>query len=256
MNRVSTLLTKELIDIRHHPSIFMPAVLTGLVALVMPFIIAVGIPALTGEPLARASDIAHGGLDPEALEQAWIFQQFLILLTLSPTAAAMSVAAWSIVGEKQARTLEPLLATPLTTFELLAAKALSALLPAILLSTVMFGVYVAAIAGFAQPGVAATLLTAVPLAVAFVLAPLSALAALQLTICMSSRTNDPRSAQQLGAFILLPLSALLVLQLMGAVKLGGGMVLLLAGVLAVTNALLACLTIVLFDRESILTRWK
>src|SRR5690242_532630 len=102
MNRVSTLLTKELIDIRHHPSIFMPAVLTGLVALVMPFIIAVGIPALTGEPLARASDIAHGGLDPEALEQAWIFQQFLILLTLSPTAAAMSVAAWSIVGEKQA----------------------------------------------------------------------------------------------------------------------------------------------------------
>ena len=35
----------------------------------------------------------------------------------------MSVAAYAVIGEKQARTLEPLLATPLTTFELLAAKA-------------------------------------------------------------------------------------------------------------------------------------
>lgn len=256
MTRISTLLVKELIDIRHHPSIFLPAVLTGILGLVMPFVIAVGIPAATGEPLAGTADVVRGGLDPEAIEQAWIFQQFLILLTLSPTAAAMSVAAWSIVGEKQARTLEPLLATPLTTFELLAAKAMSALLPAIGLSTVMFGLYVAAIAGFARPGVAATLLTPVPIAVAFVLAPLSALAALQLTICMSSRTNDPRSAQQVGAFILLPLSALLILQLMGAVKLGGAILLTLTGVLVVANAVLARLAILLFDRESILTRWK
>ena len=180
MNRISTLLAKELIDIRHHPSIFLPAVLTGLLALVMPLIVAVGIPAMTGEPLTRASDVVQGGLDAEALEQAWIFQQFLLLLTLSPTAAAMSVAAWSIVGEKQARTLEPLLATPLTTFELLAAKAMSAMLPAVGLITVMFALYLGAIAWFARPGVAATLLTPIPLAVSFVLAPLSALAALQL----------------------------------------------------------------------------
>jgi ABC-2 type transport system permease protein len=256
VNRISTLLAKELIDIRHHPSIFLPAVLTGLLALVMPLIVAVGIPAMTGEPLTRASDVVQGGLDAEALEQAWIFQQFLLLLTLSPTAAAMSVAAWSIVGEKQARTLEPLLATPLTTFELLAAKAMSAMLPAVGLITVMFALYLGAIAWFARPGVAATLLTPIPLAVSFVLAPLSALAALQLTICMSSRTNDPRSAQQVGAFILLPLAGLLVLQLMGAVELGAPIVLTLTGLLIVVNALLARLTVVLFDRESILTRWK
>lgn len=256
MNRISALLAKELIDIRHHPSIFLPAVLTGVLALVMPLIIAVGIPAVTGEPLARPSDVAQGGLGAEALEQAWIFQQFLLLLALSPTAAAMSVAAWSIVGEKQARTLEPLLATPLTTFELLAAKAMSAFLPAVGLIAVMFGLYVAAIAWFARPGVALMLLTPVPIAVTFVLSPLSALAALQLTICMSSRTNDPRSAQQAGAFILLPLSGLLILQLMGAVELGMALVLMLAGALIVANALLARLTVVLFDRESILTRWK
>jgi ABC-2 type transport system permease protein len=260
MRRIRALLAKELIDIRHHPGIFMPAVLTGFIALVMPFIIALVIPAASGEPLARATELtapAHAGvLDPEGTEQAWIFQQFLILLTLSPTAAAMSVAAWSIVGEKQARTLEPLLATPLTTFEILAAKTLSALLPAVALSTLMFVLYVAAIAVFARDGVAATLLTPVPIGVAFLLSPLSALAALQLTICLSSRTNDPRSAQQAGAFILLPLSALLVLQLMGAVRLGAPIVLVLAGVLVAANGLLARLAILLFDREAILTRWK
>ena len=260
MSRITALLSKEMIEMRHHPSIFLPGVLTGLIALVMPFVIALVIPAMTNEPLARVSDltaraVSSGGLDAEAQEQAWIFQQFLIMLTLSPTAAAMSVAAWSIVGEKQARTLEPLLATPLTTFELLAAKALSGLLPAVGLSTLMFGLYVTGIAVFASEGVAATLLTAVPIAVAFVLAPLSALAALQLTICMSSRTNDPRSAQQLGALILLPLSALLVLQLMGAVTLGGSIILTLTGGLVAANVLLARVTILLFDRESILTRW-
>ena len=69
-------------------------------------------------------------LDPEGAIQAMIFQQFLILLVLTPVAGAMSVAAYAVVGEKQARTLEPLLATPITTFELLVAKVLGALVPA------------------------------------------------------------------------------------------------------------------------------
>jgi len=260
MARVTALLRKELTDIRQHPGIFLPAALTGLIALVMPFVVAIVIPAVAGEPLA---DVAaglgeewRGGLDSEGRAQAWVFQQFLILLSLSPISASMSVAAWSIVGEKQARTLEPLLTTPLTTFELLAAKALSALLPGVAFSMAMFAAYVGGIAVAARPGVAGTLLTREPLALMFVLAPLAALAALQLAICMSSRTNDPRSAQQLGAVILLPLAALLILQLMGAVRLGASAILLMAAALVLINALLARAAILLFDRESILTRWK
>ena len=41
----------------------------------------------------------------------------------------LSAAAHAVVGEKQARTLEPLLATPITTVELLVAKVLGALVP-------------------------------------------------------------------------------------------------------------------------------
>src|SRR5688500_6647672 len=118
-------------------------------------------------------------LGPVGTVQAWLFRQFLLLLTLSPVAAAMSVAASSIVGEKPGRTLEPLLATPLTTFELLAAKTLSALLPALALQLVMSALYVAGIAVTAAPGVAGTLLTPEPLLVMLVVVPLAALAALQ-----------------------------------------------------------------------------
>ena len=48
--------------------------------------------------------------------------------------------------------------------------------------------------------------------VLFVLGPLAALAALQLAVCVSSRVNDARSAQQIGALIILPISGLLIAQ--------------------------------------------
>ena len=101
----------------------------------------------------------------------------------------MSVAAYSVIGEKQGRSLEPLLVTPITTFELLAAKVLAALLPAVALTFFCFALYVGAAALLARPGVFAVLLTARPLAIVFVLGPLAALAALQLAVCVSSRVN-------------------------------------------------------------------
>ena len=260
MHRTTVLLRKELSDLRQHPTIFLPAILTGIIAFAMPFIIAVVIPAVVGETLAGtvhpvAGGEAPSGLDPEGVAQAAIFKQFLILLMLSPIAASMSVAAWSIVGEKQSRTLEPLLATPLTTVELLMAKTLGALLPALVFSSVMFLLYVATIAIVARPGVAGSLAAIEPLGVVFLLAPLASMAALQLTICMSSRSNDPRSAQQLGALVILPLAALLVLQLTGAVQLGFPLILAIAILLVIVNVLLAGIAIRLFGRESILTRW-
>jgi ABC-2 type transport system permease protein len=168
----------------------------------------------------------------------------------------MSVAAYSVIGEKQARTLEPLLATPLTTVELLIAKVLGALLPALALTVSCFAVYVAGVALLAEPGVFRALLTPASLTIVFVLGPLAALAALQLAVCASSRVNDARSAQQIGALIILPIAAALVLQLTGTFLLTAPMMAFIAAALVAVNGGLMLLGIVLFDRESILTRWK
>jgi ABC-2 type transport system permease protein len=267
MSRVLALLGKELADLRQNPAVFLPAVLTGFLSIMLPFFVAIIVPAFAGERLSDSSDFeiavemyrnqpAMRGLDPEGAIQAWIFQQFLVLLVLTPVAGSMSVAAYSVIGEKQARTLEPLLATPLTTFELLAAKVLGSLLPALMLTLTCFGVYIAGVALFAQPGVFRALLTPASLATVFVLGPLAALAALQLAVCVSSRVNDARSAQQIGALIILPIAALLVLQLTGSFLLTIPVIAFIALMLTGGNVSLRLFGIALFDRESILTRWK
>ncbi len=265
--RIRALLGKELADLRKNPSVFVPAVITGLMSIFMPFFIAVIVPAVTGERLSDSSDFEVAlelyrdqpglrGLDPEAAVQAWIFQQFLILLVITPVAASMSVAAYSVIGEKQARTLEPILATPITTFELLAAKVAGSLVPALALTFASFAVYVAGTMLFARAGVFGALFTARSLMIVFLLGPLAALAALQMAVCVSSRVNDARSAQQIGALIILPVTGLLVAQVTGAFMLTGTIILLVALALAIVNAGLMALGIALFDRESILTRWK
>ena len=267
MTRILALLEKELAELRQNPAIFLPAILTGFFSILLPFFVAIIVPHFAGERLSDSSDFeiavemyrsqpSTSSLDPEGAIQAWIFQQFLVLLVLTPVAGSMSVAAFSVIGEKQARTLEPLLATPLTTFELLAAKVFGALLPALALTLACFSVYLAGVALFARPGVFRVLLTRPSLAVVFVLGPLAALAALQLAVCVSSRVNDARSAQQIGALIILPIAAMLVLQLTGSFRLTIPVIAFIALALAGVNLGLTLIGIALFDRESILTRWR
>lgn len=267
VSRTLALLGKDLADLRQNPSVFVPALLTGIFSIVLPFFIAILVPYLTGERLSDSSDFRIAvdmyrdqprsrALDPEGAIQAWIFQQFLVLLVLAPVAGAMSVAAYSVIGEKQARTLEPILATPITTVELLAAKVLGSLVPALALTLVCYGLYVAGAAALAHPGVFRVLLTARSLAVVFLLGPLASLAALQLAVCVSSRVNDARSAQQIGALIILPIAALLVAQLAGNLTLTVPLVLFLSVALVGVNGVLMLVGVALFDRESILTRWR
>jgi ABC-2 type transport system permease protein len=267
VTRLHALFRKELTELWQHPALLLPAALTGATSLLLPFFVAVMVPAITGERLADSGDFALArelyaieprarALSPEGAVQAWIFQQFLVLLVLTPVAGSMAVAAYSVIGEKQARTLEPLLATPITTAELLGAKVLAAFVPAIALTCLVFGCYVAGVWLLAEPGVVTVLFLPRSLGIVFLLGPLIALVSLQLAVCVSSRVNDPRSAQQIGALIILPVAALLVAQLRCSVHLTVRAILLIALVLVAVNAALVRLGIALFDREAILTRWR
>ena len=269
MRRVLALVAKDFAELRHSPGIFIPALLTGVATILYPFVIAVIIPAVTGERLSDSSDfeiaeLFHrtepgvANLNPEAAIQAFIFQQALALLVgITTVTGGMSVAAHSVIGEKQARTLEPLLATPLKTSELLAAKVISAAVPGVVLTTACYLAYVLLIALFAEPGVWTALLTARSLGLVFIVGPLASLLGLQLAVCASSRVNDPRSAQQLGAFVLIvPVGILQVAQFVGGLILTAPILFGIGLVLAAGNVLVLRVAIRLFDRESILIRWK
>jgi ABC-2 type transport system permease protein len=267
MNRALALLGKELADLRQNLAIFLPSAIVTVVAILMPVMVAVVVPAATGERLSDSGDLeialemykkdpAMRSLDPEAAIQAYVFQYFLIMLVLAPITSAMSVAASSVIGEKQARTLEPLLVTPITTLELLGGKLLGALLPAMLVAMLSLLLYLGVVAAVAASGVFNALLGPRTLAIVLLLGPLAALVALQLAICVSSRVNDARTAQQLGVFVILPIPALLLGQIFGGIELTGPVILWIALGLFIVNIGLMWVAIRLFDRETILTRWR
>src|SRR5258705_4959575 len=73
--------------------------------------------------------------------QYFILNEFLILLMIMPLIIPISIASYSIVGEKTTRSLEPLLATPISTLELLLAKGLAATIPAVLATWAGFTIF-------------------------------------------------------------------------------------------------------------------
>jgi ABC-2 type transport system permease protein len=133
---------------------------------------------------------------------------------------------------------------------------LAALLPAVAITMATLVIYMIVVAATARPGVFLVLLGPRSIALMFVLGPLAALAALQGAVCVSSRVNDPRTAQQIGAFVILPIAGLFIAQIAGVIELTVPVTLAVAAGLIVVNAGLMWLGIVLFDRETILTRWK
>lgn len=266
-SRLSALLSKEFADLARNRAALFPVLIVLVVMVVLPFGVVILTPEFSGRPLLGGDRalgrIAEGQgfvlseeLSQEGAVQAFLFQQLLLPLLMVPITAAMTFAAHGVIGEKQARTLEPLLATPLTTGELVLGKTLAAFLPALVLTLLAAGLYMAGVALLAADGVLRALLDTKTLLLLFVLGPLAALVALQIPVIVSSRVNDTRTAQQFGVFIILPLVALMVGQINGFLRLTASAVLAVGAGLAVVAVILHLLAIAVFDRESILTRWK
>jgi ABC-2 type transport system permease protein len=268
LDRVAAMIGKELRELRASPGTLVPVAVLLIPSVMLPLLILSLIPKISGERLSADEEIrqiveltaqsqpALAALPIEAASQAFMLQQLLFLFLIGPIVAAVSLAAYSVVGEKQARTLEPLLTTPLTTAELLVAKVIAAFLPALAGEAVGFGLFVIVVWAFGAPGVLAAVMTMRTVVLLLIVGPLAALTALQLAIAVSSRVTDPRSAQQLSAVVVLPIAALLVGQITGAFIIGTGLLLLAAAGLFAMWVVVAVMSVAIFQRETILTRWK
>jgi ABC-type Na+ efflux pump permease subunit len=261
---LAALLKKELLDVSRNAGALLPVAVVALVAFVLPFTVAVLVPAIAGQRLSEDADLAmvslvvdpEGRLGADARVQLFLFQQFLILFLLTPITGAMALAAHSVVGEKLARTLEPLLSTPIGVIELLLAKVLGALLPALAIALAGLLLYFGGVAVLAESGVALELLNLRTAALVLLVGPAAALVSLQLALMVSSRVNDARTAQQFGVLIVLPLAGLLVAQFTGTVWLSSAALALVgAGLLALWGLLMG-VSAMIFQRETILTRWR
>lgn len=265
--RVAALLSKELAELWRNAAALLPVIFLAIVTVTLPFLIVVIVPETLGEPLSNDNDFRKlalrsgastrvEALSSEGVVQAFLFQQFLLVQLLIPVAGAMAFAGHSLIGEKQGRSLEPLLATPITTTELLIAKGLGALVPSLIIMLCASTIYFSGIAWMAEPGVLSVILNTRTLIVLLGLGPAASLVALQIGVLVSSRVNDPRTAQQFSAFLILPLTALFAVQFTGALKMTIPLVFLLLLFLLGLWLLLVAAGVALFDRETILTRWR
>jgi len=143
------------------------------------------------------------GLDPKEAIQGFIATYFLILFMLIPTVVPLTMAIFSVIGEKAARTLEPLLATPVGVGELLLAKCLASTIPSVIVTWLAYGIYLLSVSALgSQAAVRAVTAPRWVLAIV-VMVPLLTLLSVTLGVLISTRVNDVRVAQQIGGLVVI-----------------------------------------------------
>ena len=239
-----------------------PPVLLVLVALMLLFLSSVlDTDAIVSSPeisgFLATNDIGPHSLTDADAVRATLLSPFMVLFQMIPLIVPITIASYTIIGEKHSRSLEALLATPIRTWELLLGKALAAALPGILVSWYSFSVF-AGVARFVVSDALYQRLVVGPtwMLTVTILTPLLTFFAVGLGIIISSRVRDAQSAQQLGSLVILPLIGTLAAQMTGAVNINVGLVLVVAASVALVDLALLVAAVRIFNREAILTNWR
>ncbi len=264
MNKIKTIIRKEWAEVFKNRMVLFTVIFLPLILTALPLGILYG----TGSSTANLGGM-DAGLPKEFTAvcppnvsggecfQIYMVSQFMLMFMILPLAIPVTISAYSIVGEKTTRSLEPLLATPISTVELLVGKALAAAIPAVVATYAAFGIYaIGAAILIKNPTVLAAMMDLRWLIAIFIVGPLLALLAIAVSIIVSSRVNDPRAAEQLSMVVIVPVMAIFLGQLAGLFVVNRTLISIIALVMVVVDIIAVYLSVQLFQRETILTRWK
>jgi ABC-type transport system involved in multi-copper enzyme maturation permease subunit len=230
--RVRAIVRKELRDYRRNGSLVVGMAIVPVLFCVQPLI---NVFALQS---SASSGLSH--------------EHVLLYLLGIPAIVPAFVAAYSIVGERQQGTLEPVLTTPIRRRELLLGKALAALLPSIAVAYAVYALFLASVELFAAPGVAPALIRVPDLFAQILLTPLLAGWSIWIAIAISTRSSDARTAQQLSALAGLPTVVITTLIALNAIRPTLALAVAAAAALLLLNRLGWRMTSAMFDRERLI----
>src|ERR1035437_6508330 len=237
IGRLAAVLRKELREYRRSPFIIGTMAVLPLVFLIEPI---VTIFRLGPTGPATTVDRASGA-------------RFLLLL-VAPALLPAVIAAYSVVGEREQGTLEPLLTTPLRREELLLGKALGVVVPAVGIAYVLFAVIQVCAHLFASNAAVVSALGQGPHILAEILfAPLLAGWSIWVGIGISTRASDVRVAQQLGTLSSIPPLAVVALVSFNVFAPSVTLAVVFALILLVADVVLFRIVVALFDRERLIT---
>ena len=261
LHRVRAVAWKDTVDLLRHKALLGSMLILPLVLVVVP----------VGIVFAYARDPS----DPSLYAMASYYQKtitahdaarFLIEKTLTdwfglflmmPVFVPILISSHSVAGEKERRTLEPLLSSPITSAELVAGKSLAALLPALAITWVAFGLFCAGVDAVSWHWLNVALLpNGLWLFGVALIAPLFAYFGNGVAVLVSARVGESRLAQQLSALVILPLVGLFAGQMAGWLRAGPRYYALEGLAVLGLDLLLVWASVRLFDRERLLTRWS
>lgn len=263
MEKIKTIIRKEWAEVFKNRMVLFTVAFLPLIMTALPLGILFAMGGDAGAEMASSempeafNAFCPPGLNGGECFQVYMVSQFMIMFMIIPLAIPSTIASYSIVGEKSTRSLEPLLATPITTIELLVGKCLAAVIPAVIATYAGFIIYaIGAWLLIQNRALFGAMMDARWLIAIFVVGPLMALLSVTVSVMVSSRVNDPRVAEQLSMVVILPVLAFFFGQLSGLFIINKQVILVTALVLIFIDAGLVYLAARLFQRENILTRWK
>jgi ABC-type transport system involved in multi-copper enzyme maturation permease subunit len=231
--RVRAIFRKELREYRRNRSLTVGMAIIPALFSIQPLI------SVFALPTSAAAGLSH--------------EHVLLYMLGIPALVPSFVAAYSVVGERQQGTLEPVLTTPIRREELLLGKALAALLPSIAVAYVVYGLFLACVELLALPTVASALIRYPDLLAQLFFTPLLAGWSIWIAILISTRSNDVRVAQQLASLASLPSVALTTLVALNVIKASLSTALIAAAALLFLNRIGWRFVSATFDRERLIT---
>ena len=225
---VAAVVRRDLLVVRGSKAVIIPMIIVpALLLVVMPAAVVIG--ARLGAAgmdlgdiegllaMLPASVAARVAADPVAgIIEVTVVYLLSPMLLIVPLMTASVLAADTIAGERERRTLEGLLLTPLTDRELFLAKLLGAWLPALVVG-VAGGVVYALVAEVAAAGVVDRLLfpNLVWAGLVLWLGPAVAAIGLGVTVLVSARVKTVQEAFQIAGLVVLPIVVVVVGQAAG-----------------------------------------
>ena len=237
--RIGAVIRKELAEFRRNRFIVATASVLPIIFLISP----------TAQILSVKATTLSSVLERRV--EAGLFLPLLV-----PAFVPSILAAYSVVGEREQGTLEPILTTPISRVEFLLGKAVAIFLPAIGISYLVYGIFVAITQFAATSAVATAVLHAPQLPAALVFIPLLAGWTIWVGLAISARATDTRVAQQLSILASLPPVAVAALMSFNVISPTFSVAAAVAGGLLVVDVL-ACFAVAqVFDRERLITGTK
>ncbi|MBX3062496.1 MAG: stage II sporulation protein M [Anaerolineae bacterium] len=183
-----------------------------------------------------------------------LVENFLPLLPMIigffPVSISLVIALETFVGEKERRSLEPLLSTPLTNTELYLGKTFAAMIPPLIASYLGIGIYLGGlILGSQQWRPEPWLIIQILL-----LTTTQALVMVTGAVVVSSQTTSTRASNLLASFIIIPTSMLVMLESFIMITNNRYVLWYLLGGLFVLDILLFSMGARIFNREELLGR--